>query len=253
MGKDRSERGSKNRARENREASNVDLLPPVVTEGSAAIATTLQNAILADTYAYGERLPPERKLAKQFGASRSTIREALRRLEGMKLVYRRIGSGTFVSYRPTPDGQTIAQRTSPIELIEVRLGIEPHMARLAAVHGTAEDLEKMEMVLKQLESITEDQDAFSAADEQFHLRLAECTRNPMMIWVYEYINDVRSQDAWHGMKRKILTPRRIKKYNEQHRQIFESLRTRDGDGASKLIRRHIEQARQDLLGAEARD
>jgi DNA-binding FadR family transcriptional regulator len=228
-------------------------LPDVVTKGSAAIATTLQKAILKGSYAYGERLPPERELAKHYRASRSTIREALRRLEDLKLVTRRMGSGTYVNYHRTPDGHVMAYRTSPVELIEVRLGIEPQMARLAALHATIDDLGQLEAAMEQLEKIGADRDAFSNADEQFHLRLAECTRNPLMIWLYKHINDIRGHAAWHRMKEKILTPERIKIYNEHHRRIFDAISNRDAESASYIVREHIEKARQDLLGVEGRD
>ena len=235
------------------QAEGRDLLPDVVTKGSAAIATTLQKAILKGSYAYGERLPPERDLAKHYGASRSTIREALRRLEDLKLVTRRIGSGTYVSYHHTPDGHVMAYRTSPVELIEVRLGIEPQMARLAALHATIEDLGQLEAAMEELTKVGADGDAFSNADEQFHLRLAECTRNPLMIWLYKHINDIRGHAAWHRMKEKILTPERIRIYNEHHRQIFDAISNRDAESAASIVREHIQKARQDLLGVEERE
>ena len=228
-------------------------LPDTVTKGSAAIATTLQKAILKGTFAYGERLPPERDLAKHYDTSRSTVREALRRLEDLKLVTRRIGSGTYVNYHRTPDGHVMATRTSPIELIEVRLGIEPQMARLAALHATIEDLGRLEAAIMELEKAGEDRDAFSNADEQFHLRLAECTRNPLMIWLYRHINDIRGHAAWNRMKEKILTPERIAAYNEHHRRIFEAISNRDAESAANIVREHIEKAHQDLLGVEDRD
>ena len=230
-----------------------EALPDAVTKGSAAIATTLQKAILEGSYAYGERLPPERDLAKHYKTSRSTIREALRRLEDLKLGSRRIGSGTYVSYHRTPDGHVMAYRTSPVELIEVRLGIEPQMARLAALHATIEDLGQLEAAIEELEKIGADRDAFSNADEQFHLRLAECTRNPLMIWLYKHINDIRGHAAWHRMKEKILTPERIRIYNDQHRRIFDAISQRDAESAWNIVRDHIEKARQDLLGVEDRE
>lgn len=230
-----------------------EALPDAVTKGSAAIATTLQKAILKGSYAYGERLPPERDLAKHYGTSRSTVREALRRLEELKLVTRRIGSGTYVSHHRTPDGHVMAYRTSPVELIEVRLGIEPQMARLAALHATIEDLGQLEAAMDELEKAGGDQDAFSNADEQFHLRLAECTRNPLMIWLYQHINDIRGHAAWHRMKEVILTPERISIYNAHHRRIFDAISNRDAESASNIVREHIEKARQDLLGVEDRD
>ena len=234
-------------------AEDRDLLPDVVTKGSAAIATTLQKAILKGSYAYGERLPPERELARHYATSRSTIREALRRLEELKLVTRRIGSGTYVSYHRTPDGHVMAYRTSPIELIEVRLGIEPQMARLAALHATIEDLGQLESAVDELAKAGADRDAFSDADEQFHLRLAECTRNPLMIWLYKHINDIRGHAAWNRMKEKILTPERIRIYNEQHRRIFDAISNRDAESAAHIVREHIEKAHQDLLGVDDRD
>ena len=225
-------------------------LPASVPGGSAAIAARLRQAILDGNYAYGERLPAERDLAEHFSASRSTVREALRRLEESHLVTRRIGSGTFVSYRPTLGGDdNIAELTSPLELVDVRLGIEPHMARLAVVHATARDLDRLNEALRRVEASGEDQEYFSRADEQFHLLLAECTHNPLMVWLYQQINEVRSHAQWESMKDKVLIGPRIAEYNKEHRDLFEALRTRDADAAVGIIRSHLEKARRDLVGA----
>ena len=225
-------------------------LPAAVTVGSAAIAARLRQAILDGKYADGERLPAERDLAQHFDASRSTVREALRRLEETHLVTRRIGSGTFVTHRPALDQSNIAEVTSPIELIEVRLAVEPQMARLAVVNATQRDLERMGEALRRVESCGNDREHFSRADEQFHLMLAECTRNPLMVWLYRQINDVRSHALWDGMKDKILTEARIGEYNRQHRELYEALCNRDVDAAAQIIAAHLEKARRDLLGVD---
>ena len=238
--------GAKTQSKAQKEA-----LPAAVTVGSAAIATRLRQAILDGRYADGERLPAERDLARHFEASRSTVREALRRLEEMRLVTRRIGSGTFVNYRPALDQNSIAEVTSPIELIEVRLAIEPQMARLAVVNATARDLERMGEALKRVESCGADRERFSRADEQFHLMLAECTQIRLMVWLYRQINDVRSHAQWDAMKDKILTERRIAVYNRQHRELYRALCDRDVDAAARIISGHLEKARRDLLGVDA--
>ena len=224
-------------------------LPASVGEGAAAIAARLRQAILEGTYAYGARLPAERDMAQHFSTSRSTIREALRQLEEQRLLTRRIGSGTFVSHRVSPDGDYIAEVTSPLELIDVRLAIEPNIARLAAVNATARDLDRVGQALAAVEATGDDREAFSAADEQFHLLLAECTRNPLMAWLYRQINDVRGHRQWHSMKDKILTPARIRDYNTQHRALYDALRSRDVDAAVAVIVRHLEKARRHLVGA----
>ena len=99
--------------------------------GSAGIAAQLRHSIFEGVYGFSDRLPAERQLAETFNVSRGTIREALRRLEELGMVTREIGSGTFVTYREFAEQAAIADVTSPLELIDVRFGIEPQMVRLA--------------------------------------------------------------------------------------------------------------------------
>ena len=226
-------------------------LPASIGEGAASIATRLRQAILEGAYTYGARLPAEREMARHFGTSRSTIRQALRQLEEQRLLTRRIGSGTFVSHRIAPAGDYIAELTSPLELIDVRLAIEPNIARLATVNTTARDLARVGQALAAVEAAGDDREAFSAADEQFHLLLAECTRNPLMASLYGQINDVRGHQQWNRMKNQILNPERIRDYNIQHRTLYEALCRRDVDSAVAIIVRHLEKARRDLVGASA--
>lgn len=219
--------------------------------GSAAITRELRKAILDGQYSYGDRLPAERQLAGHFRTSRSTVREALRQLEELKLVKRRMGSGTFVIHTPQMEDVRIAEVTSPIQLVEVRLAVEPQMVRLAVLNATARDLERLERALDRVEGENSDQDAFSRADEQFHLALAECTANPLMIWLYQQINVVRGQAEWDAMKNMILTPERIREYNREHRALFEAIRSRDKRSADETITQHLARARRDLMGVEA--
>jgi DNA-binding FadR family transcriptional regulator len=189
-------------------AAEVAQSAPTATSGSAAIAAQLRRAILGGAYDYRERLPSERELADHFAASRSTVREALRQLEDMHLVSRRIGSGTFVTHNAEFGGPNIAEITSPLELIEVRFAFEPHIARLAAINATARELEQLAAALARLESCGADREIFSREDEAFHLALAECARNPLMVWLYRRINSVRGHKQWNAMKDMILTPDR---------------------------------------------
>lgn len=234
------------------DAAGPDDLPTASGAGAAAIATRLREAILGGRYAHGERLPAERELTEHFGAARGTVREALRRLDEMGLVTRRMGSGTFVNHRAGPGEDDIAELTSPIELIDVRLAIEPDVARMAVANATARDLERLEAALIECEAANGDREAFSQADERFHRALVEATRNPLMIWLYGKINDVRGHTQWNAMKGKILTGARIGEYNAQHRKLFEAVRSRDMDAAVETIENHLGEAREDLLGVRGR-
>ncbi len=225
----------------------AELAPPA--GGSAGIAARLRQALLDGAYGHGDRLPAERELARLFAASRTTVRAALERLAEGGLVARRVGSGTFVTYGRDGEGD-VAEITSPLELIEVRLGIEPHMTRLAVLNASARDLGGLRAALAKLEAAGGDAEAFSHWDERFHLALAECTHNPLLVAMYRQINRVRGHAQWSARKDKILTPRRIAAYNRQHRALTEAIQSRDVDGALRLIAEHLDRARRDLLGVE---
>jgi GntR family uxuAB operon transcriptional repressor len=228
-------------------------LPATAGSGAAVIAAQLREAITSGTYAHGQRLPAERHLAAHFGASRTTVREALRQLEDQTLVTRRVGSGTFVNRPAAAPDEAIVEVISPLELIEVRQVIEPHLARMAVVHATARDLERMAEALAQLEGADADQERFSSADERFHLALAEAADNRLMVWLYRHINEIRGHAQWGAMKRKILTPATIDLYNQQHRALYDAIRSRDVETAVRVITLHLDKARRDLLGADLPD
>lgn len=219
------------------------------------IAARLRRAIEAGVYADGDQLPPERHLATAFETTRSTVRRAIQQLEGAGLVVRRVGSGTFITFsgplRLEPDSREIIDLISPLQLIETRFAIEPHMARLAAVHATGRDLEMMKTVMDHLDACGDDKDAFTRWDSEFHLLLARCSRNPLIYRIYQMINDVRTHAQWGEMKEQILLADKIAAYNAQHRGILDALFQRDGASAAKRIRAHLETARADLIGADS--
>jgi DNA-binding FadR family transcriptional regulator len=225
--------------------------PPSRSGDSNSVSAALRRQILNGEYLHDERLPAERTLADQFSCSRGTVRAAMERLEEQQLIERRVGSGTYVSYRGRADDVDIANLTSPLELIDVRLGIEPQIARLAVANASARDIARLEKSLIAVELCTEssDPESFTRADETFHLTLAECSGNALMLWVYKHINDVRSHRQWSAMKDKILKPARVRKYNQQHRALFEAIAHRDVDAATEVTWAHLDMARRDLLGA----
>jgi len=209
---------------------------------------------MSGAFGYREQLPTERQLAGNFGASRTTIRKALMWLEDQKLVERRAGSGTFANYEPRTTSEDIAVTTSPLELIEVRAAIEPQMARLAVLHATARGLEKLELLLKELKAAEQCSDAnrFSAADELFHMAIGNCTSNPLLVWIYKEINVIRTHAQWGEMRKKILTRECMRLYNEEHEALVRAIKMRDASGAADVMVRHMNKARDDLIGANSR-
>lgn len=222
--------------------------------GTAGITEQLRRSILDGEYPHLARLPSERNLASAFAASRGTVRTALNRLAEIGLVSRRAGSGTYVHHQGGDNffdgsGHNIVEVTSPVELIECRLAIEPKMVNLAILNATSRDLENLHQILDQIEASGEDPENFSRADELFHLGLAAASHNRLIYWLYMKLNEVRTHVQWDRMKKSILTPAAIAEYNAQHRALYEALVERNMDAAEKVITGHLEKARLDLRNA----
>ncbi len=230
-----------------------DTLGIARSRNANSITNRLRRAIEAGAFTDGDQLPPERQLALALGTARSTVRKSLDQLEKDGLVVRRVGSGTFVNYAGPPSSATeeISYLISPLQLVETRFSVEPYMARLAAIHANQKDIESFEEVLRKIEGCGDDQDQFTRFDSEFHLQLARCSRNPLMLRIYQQINTVRTEAQWNQVKRVILTHEKIAEYNIEHRKIFEALRQRDVNGAVEAMTAHLETARQDLLGAQS--
>jgi DNA-binding FadR family transcriptional regulator len=226
------------------------LLPQAQGRGANVIAAQLRAAIVAGSYVAGDRLPPERDIARALGASRTTVRNALRLLEDDDLVTRKVGSGTYVTQIAAGEGDDVAETTSPLELIEVRAALEPQMVRLTVLNGKPRDLDRLWDVLGEIEGAGFDPDRFSRCDQAFHLALAQATHNPLLVWVYQQVNRIRSHRHWVAVQDKVLTPERIAAYNREHRSLVEAISVRDGERAVEIIQRHLQGARRDLLGAQ---
>ena len=202
----------------------------------------------------GERLPSERRLAEDNLVSRGTVREALRLLEQNGLVIRKRGSGSYINF-PQSKNETnsgdVAEITSPLQLLEVRLALESQTVRLAAQNMTVRDITNLENSLYAMEDAELDKEKFSYWDKIFHLRIAEGTRNPLMIAMYSQINYVRTHDLWESIKGAILTPDRIRQYNIHHRDVFNAILRRDPRNAATLMNKHLRLAEKDLLAPSA--
>jgi len=214
--------------------------------GSAEIASLIRRDIKTGELSAKERLPPERVLAQSYKVARGTVREALNRLADEALVEIRAGSGTYVTFDPLAAADNVILAARPLELIDARFALEPHICRLAVLHARQEDLDELEALLTDMESNVHDAAAFSSADTAFHSLLAETTGNNLLIWVVSQINSVRSQKEWSNMRRVILNRDTITHYNLQHRAILSAIREREPEQAAQHMKAHLESARLSL-------
>ena len=217
--------------------------------GTAELATVLRKEILRGVYVDGQRLPAERVLAESYKVARGTVRSALLRLEHEGIVEIRAGSGTYVTAVTAQGYGTPIDTASPLELIDARFALEPHVCRLAVMHGRRVDFDALDDLASAMESSADNPSKFSEYDTAFHRQLVESTRNSLLIWIVSQINNVRSQDEWTKMRSVTLDEAIISRYNTQHRQVLNALRSREPERAANFMKEHLETARLSLTRA----
>jgi DNA-binding FadR family transcriptional regulator len=155
------------------------------------VADQLRELIVSGTLAPGERLPIESALAREFGVSRATVREALRVLAAQGLVRTAKGpaGGSFVTL-PTVDHissfveanvalLTETRHVTLEELLEARELVEVPAARLAAERRTEEDLDKLRATVPDDTLPLGNTEEFTYNSE-FHTCVLEASRNTLL-------------------------------------------------------------------------
>jgi DNA-binding FadR family transcriptional regulator len=132
---------------------------------SASVADHLADYIAEHALEPGARLPPERELAAQLGISRSTLREATRRLTGLSVLEPRAGSGTYLADIDQGD------------LMAVRRQLEPLAASLTAVRATDEQHADLRALLDELHHLRNKPGPFAHADLELHSAIARYSGN----------------------------------------------------------------------------
>ncbi len=204
-------------------------------------------------YAAGSRLPPERDLATRLKLSRSALREGLEVLEAEGRIWRHVGQGTFVGNRPSPQPAAlslITARTSPSEVLEARLLVEPLLARMAALRATEAEVTHMQRLLEKSEA-ARDAKTWELWDGRLHRAVAEAAHNGLLLSIFDAFNAMRSQAKWSALRQAALTPARHAAYCAHHRAYVDAIAARDATRAEDVMRRHIESVRDGLLGAAA--
>jgi len=186
----------------------------------------------------GDALPPERQLAELLGLSRRELRAALSMLEASGRVWRGVGRGTYLGSRPirfTPTVAGLGARTSPADMAEMRLAIEPAFVALAAIKASPEDLAELENCVRK-SAAARDDEAWQKWDHRFHLLIAQATRNPAIIALMEAVNGVRARPA---LREKTVDDRNRQRFAAEHKAIVDGMVARDADTAYARMHEHL--------------
>ncbi|HYG57867.1 MAG TPA: FadR/GntR family transcriptional regulator [Symbiobacteriaceae bacterium] len=203
----------------------------------------------------GDRLPPERQLAEEFGVSRAAVREALSALGLMGLVEVRQGEGTFVRVSQESLVNPLAlmltmenDQLLELELLEIRAALEAEAARLAALRWEPEDMAVMESAMEVIaKSVTSDEKG-AAADWAFHRAIATASGNGLLLRIMTTLTD-NMMEALHRYRERLMRhPGMDRVLVEEHQNILDAIRSRDPERAYDRMRYHIERTKAKLYG-----
>jgi DNA-binding FadR family transcriptional regulator len=208
------------------------------------IADQIAALIDGGEYGVGQRLPPERDLAKQLGVSRPSVREALIALEVEGLVEVRIGSGIYV-LAPGGVGDFDAANDSasgPFELLRARYVIESECAALAAKSAKKSQVTAIEAALDEMERERRDGRQPLGGDRMFHMRIAEATGNGALVQVVKMLWDERTGPLYKQLEHHYDSPELWTAAMSEHRSVLRAIAGHDPAGARAAMQRHLNQA-----------
>lgn len=191
----------------------------------------------------GDRLPPERDLAKQLGVSRPTLRAGIRTLAAIGVLKSRQGAGTFVAEAdasPALDGNPLRLMASlhgftNAEMFEARIALEMAVAGLAAERATGEQLAAMSEEVAEMFASLDEPEEYLVHDMRFHQTIAAASGNriltALMNMVASILFETRSKTVHRALD--------LKESSEMHREIYRAIRDHNPEAASEAMRDHL--------------
>lgn len=207
----------------------------------------LMNYILNEPVPIGGKLPNEFELAELFGVGRSTVREAVKGLATKGVLEVRRGAGTYVVSTRTPEEDPLGlarlgdKYKLALELLEVRMMLEPEIAAMACEHITPEEKEHLKQLCGQVEELYLSGKNHAKKDVEFHACIAKCSRNRVVEVLIPIINTAVLTFV-------NVTQRQLRKETlETHRAITDSIIKGDLVGARCAMNMHLTYNRQRIL------
>jgi DNA-binding FadR family transcriptional regulator len=195
----------------------------------------------------GDRLGREADLARQFGVSRPTLREALRLLSSAHLIRasKGPGGGIFVaataeegialSVSDTVASMLAADAVDLDELLEARMLVEIPLAGLAAQRATAEDVRRLADLVAQAKAAGTDSERFSELDRELHRRITRAAGNRLsgafMAWVVDVLQPLLQERLKPAVVESTLLG--------QHQDVLQAIERGDPEAAERAMREHL--------------
>ncbi len=224
---------------------------------SAQVAEQIIDLITRRELKPGDTLPSQQELSESLGVSRTVVREGLQLLTGLGVI--RSSQGIRAQIIETDPGRFLmALRVSAgvgdegiYKLLDVREILEPEIAAIAAVKVTREDVARLERAVSRMEEdlTADDMEDYVAADNAFHIGLAEATGNGLLVYILTPLISLLQEMRRIAVRAKGAT----EEAQACHRAIVGKLKDRDPDGAREAMRTHLAQVRDSIGRATSRE
>lgn len=198
----------------------------------------LQVKIFSGFWKPGQRLPTMKQLAKDFGVSITTMREALKSLENRNMISIEHGRGIYVRNDPNSvntAGTDKVKSLSLMSLLHARLLVEPEQAYLCAKNGTSIIIEKLQSLSEQMDKEMRVGGDFLNVDLEFHQLVADGAQQPAL----KIMSDSLKNYQIESRERTNTLPNMRTKASLYHQLIATAIATKDADEAKKLMEMHI--------------
>ena len=193
----------------------------------------------------GDRLPPERELARKLKISRSSLRAGIGFLAAMGVLKSRHGAGTFVATGPPAlDSSSLTVLGAlhgflPWQMFEARLVIESSVAGLAAERATGEHIAELAEEIAEMYASMDDPQEYLIHDVRFHRTIARASGNPILGALMETI----TASLYDTRRMTVDNTSDLKESAELHREIFRAIRSHNPALARQTMEQHLNLAR----------
>ncbi len=239
------------------------ITPPRISD---AVVSQLERLIFEGVLKPGDRLPPERELAKKLNVSRPTLREATVIMQSRGLLQARRGGGTYVCdvvAHTLTDPMIHLMKTYPeatFDVLELRHALEEVAAYYAAERSTKADRKILQKRFESLESVYDDKNPDpvreAEADTEFHMAIADASHNLALVHVMRGLFNLLRDNITRNLQQLRCEAANCEIIRRQHADIYHAVINGEQEAARVAAHTHlsyVDVTLRELFAEEARE
>jgi len=218
------------------------------TNTSEIVYKAIEEKIINQEWVAGTKITSEVQLATELGVSRMSVREAIEKMVALSILTKKQGEGTFVNelspsmYINGLIPMMLLNKDNLLDVLEFRVVIEGNSAALCAQRCTDDTIAALEKCYQTMCDTSDNSEAFSIADYQFHMEIAKGTMNSLVIKVNSILTDI-----WKHQQKELNKYLGPSKGLEEHRKILDAIKSKDEELARLFMTRHVSRTLSDIV------